>query len=81
MEEKIKIYISKDVHEILLKDMELFEFYKKNQTLNKNDFMNTLIMNYHETYQKRCSDLYQHISMKLKNEMKISFEKLKRKGN
>lgn len=68
MEEKIKIYISKDVHDILIKDMELFEFYKKDQTLNKNDFINTLIMNYHETYQKKCSDLYQHIFTKLEDE-------------
>lgn len=71
MEEKIKIYISKEVNDILLKDMELFEFYKKDQTLNKNDFINTLIMNYHETYQKKCSDLYNHIYNKLNEEANL----------
>ena len=68
MEEKIKIYISKDANDILLKDMELFEFYKKDNTLNKNDFINTLIMNYHETYQKKCTDLYNHIINELNEE-------------
>ena len=68
MEEKIKIYISKEVNDILLKDMELFEFYKKDNTLNKNDFINTLIMNYHETYQKKCNELYNHIVSKLNEE-------------
>ena len=68
MEEKIKINISKEVNDILLKDMELFEFYKKDNTLNKNDFINTLIMNYHETYQKKCNELYNHIVSKLNEE-------------
>lgn len=68
MEDKIKIYISKEVNDILIKDMELFEFYKKNQTLNKNDFINTLIINYHEAYQKKCNELYNQIVNKLNNE-------------
>lgn len=61
MEEKIKIYISKEINNILLKDMELFEFYKKDNTLNKNDFINTLIINYYETYQNNSSVLYDRI--------------------
>jgi len=51
MEEKIKIYISKRTKDILWKDMELFEFYKRNGKLNQNDFLNELIMNYYEKFQ------------------------------
>ena len=46
MEEKIKIYLAKETLQTLLKDMEMFEFYKKDGNLNKNDFLNTLIINW-----------------------------------
>jgi len=58
MEEKIKIYIPKSVNDILLKDMERFEIFKKDGSLNKNEFYNTLIMNYYEQYQERQSKLF-----------------------
>ena len=44
MEEKIKIYIPESVNNILLKDMERFEFFKKDSSLNKNEFYNTLFV-------------------------------------
>ena len=37
MEEKIKIYIPESINNILLKDMERFEFFKKDGSFNKND--------------------------------------------
>lgn len=61
MEEKIKIYISNDMNKILLKDMELFEFYKKDHTLNKNDFLNTLIVNYYDSYQSKSNEMFENI--------------------
>ncbi len=61
MEEKIKVYVPESINNILLKDMELFEFYKKDRTLNRNDFYNTLIVNYYESYQADISDIYEHI--------------------
>lgn len=51
MEEKIKIYISKSTADILNKDAELFEFFKQNGTVNRNAFLNTLIVNYIDRYQ------------------------------
>ncbi|MBQ9840556.1 MAG: WYL domain-containing protein [Erysipelotrichaceae bacterium] len=65
MEEKIKIYITKETMNILLKDMELFEFYKKDGTLNKNDFINTLIVNYYERYHQSNQQLYDQIKSTL----------------
>lgn len=48
--EKIKITISPNVYDTLLADCELFEFFKKDTTLNKNSFLNELILNYYEEY-------------------------------
>ena len=61
MEEKIKIYIPKSVNSILLKDMENFEFFKKDGSLNRNEFYNTLIVNYYEQYEKNQSEIFSHI--------------------
>ena len=61
MEEKIKIYIPESVNNILLKDMERFEFFKKDGSLNKNEFYNTLIVNYYEQYEENQSSIFEHI--------------------
>ena len=61
MEDKIKVYLPEQVQNILLKDMELFEFFKKDGTLNRNDFYNVLIENYYELYHERSSDIFDHI--------------------
>ncbi|MBQ1899861.1 MAG: WYL domain-containing protein, partial [Erysipelotrichaceae bacterium] len=61
MEEKIKIYIPESVNNILLKDMELFEFFKKDGSLNRNEFYNTLIVNYYEQYEENQSAIFSHI--------------------
>lgn len=50
MEEKIKISVSKETYDILIKDCDNFEFYKHETTLNKNLFLNTLIVNYYERF-------------------------------
>ena len=50
MEEKIKVYVSEEIDSILTKDADFFEFYKKDRSLNKNDFLNTLIINYFDSY-------------------------------
>ena len=61
MEEKLKIYVPEGVERILKKDMELFEFYKKDGSLNRNDFYNRLIVNYYETYQRHNEVLFAKI--------------------
>ena len=61
MEEKIKIYVPQSVYNVLIKDMELFEFYKKDKSLNKNDFINTLILNYYEAYAKKNNEIYTYV--------------------
>ncbi len=50
MLEKIKITIPKNTYDILIKDCENFGFKKVNDSLNKNLFLNTLIINYYERF-------------------------------
>ncbi|MBQ6559989.1 MAG: WYL domain-containing protein [Erysipelotrichaceae bacterium] len=72
MEEKLKIYIPDSVNNILLKDMERFEFYKKDGSLNKNEFYNTLIVNYYEQYEENQSAIFAHIKDTIKGKSSIS---------
>lgn len=50
MLEKIKISVSKSTYDILIKDCENFNFLKSSNELNKNLFLNTLIVNYYEKF-------------------------------
>ena len=50
MTEKYKIYLSEDTKSRLLNDAELFEFMKKDETVNLNAFLKTLIVNYFDRY-------------------------------
>ena len=63
MEEKIKIYVSADIDNTLTRDADFFEFYKKDRSLNRNDFLNTLIVNYFDSY----SQADEHLQEKLEN--------------
>ncbi len=60
MEEKIKIYISEKVLRILDKDAELFEFYKKNGGINRNAFLNTLILHYDDLFRQKQQKRTEH---------------------
>lgn len=74
--EKIKIYVTKRVADILQKDTENFDFFKKDGiTPNKNAFLTTLILNYFEEYQRK----QEKINSLLKNILKenTSFEDVK----
>lgn len=50
MLEKIKITVPKTTYDILVKDCQNFGFIKKDESLNKNLFLNTLIVNYYERF-------------------------------
>ena len=76
MEEKIKIYIPESVNNILLKDMERFEFYKKDDSLNKNEFYNTLIVNYYEQFEESQSNLFSHLRDAIKEKSEISHNEI-----
>lgn len=76
MEEKIKIYITKEMQEALDRDMELFEFFKKDgKSLNRNEFLSTLILHYYESYGEKLSLLQSQIADKLESLSLNRYEK------
>ena len=48
--EKIRISVKKYVSDILMKDAEDFKITKNNGEINRNEFLNRLIVNYHDEY-------------------------------
>ena len=50
MLEKIKISVPKSTYDILIKDCENFGFLKSSNVLNRNLFLNTLIVNYYDKF-------------------------------
>lgn len=61
MSEKIKIYLTNELKETLLKDASNFGFLKSNGDVNINNFINTLIVNYYEEHQNKQKYLYASI--------------------
>lgn len=62
MTEKYKIYLSEDVRSRLINDAELFEFVRKDESVNLNGFLKELIVNYFEQYRKDSEDLLNGIA-------------------
>ena len=61
MTEKYKIYLSEDTRSRLINDAELFEFTKKDETVNLNAFLKTLIVNYFDRYKHDSDALLNNI--------------------
>ena len=62
MTEKYKIYLSEDIRSRLINDAELFEFTRKDESVNLNGFLKELIVNYFEQYRKDTEDLMNGIA-------------------
>ena len=76
--EKIKIYVTKRVAEILEKDAETFEFLKKDGiTPNKNALLTALILNYWNLFRQRQTDLGKLIKNVLRENTNFSDGKIK----
>lgn len=67
MKEKTKISIPKTTYEILIKDCENFGFYKTDGELNKNLFLNTLIINYYEVFSADEEKLHDELQKAIKD--------------
>ena len=50
MTEKYKIYIPEEMRLRLLNDAELFDFYKKDGSVNLNGFLKELLLQYFDEY-------------------------------
>lgn len=61
MTEKYKIYVPEDVRSRLINDAELFDFEKKDGSVNLNAFLKELIVNYFDEYRERKERLRDEI--------------------
>lgn len=60
--EKIKIFVTPELKMILIKDAELFEFKKNDNTANLNKFLNVLITNYFDEFSKNEAEKFNKIN-------------------
>lgn len=72
MTEKYKIYLTEDTRLRLINDAELFEFTKKDDSVNLNAFLKTLIVNYFDRYRQDSADLHSRIQQDLVSTAGIS---------
>ncbi len=61
MTEKYKIYIPEDMKSRLMNDAELFEFFKKDGSVNLNAFLKELLVNYFDEHRDRKAKLLRTI--------------------
>ena len=74
MTEKYKIYIPEDMKSRLMNDAELFEFTKKDGSINLNAFLKELLVNYFDQYRNRKAKLLETILTDLSEFPSISRE-------
>ena len=72
MTEKYKIYLSEETRLRLINDAELFEFTKKDESVNLNAFLKTLIVNYFDRYRRDSEALLDNIMKDLTGLTSIS---------
>lgn len=74
MTEKYKIYIPEDMKSRLMNDAELFDFTKKDGSINLNAFLKELLVNYFDEYRERKEQLLKTIMTDLNAFPSISDE-------
>ncbi len=75
--EKLKIYVTERIANILEKDAEGFEFFKKDgRTVNKNALLTNLIINYHKNFTQRQNELLTFFKDKISSSVSIKEKSL-----
>lgn len=75
--EKIKIYVTERIANILTKDAEGFEFFKKDgRTLNKNALLTNLVVNYHKKFTQEQAELSDFLKKKISASAEIKEKRL-----
>lgn len=71
--EKIKIYVTERIANILEKDAEGFEFFKKDgRTVNKNALLTNLIVNYHNSFTGQQTELVDFFKSKISSSATVN---------
>ncbi len=58
---KVKVNVPFDIYTCLINDMESFEFFKKDGTINKNKFINLLFKNYYKEFSNYEKSIFKQI--------------------
>lgn len=75
--EKLKIYVTERIANILEKDAEGFEFFKKDgRTINKNALLTNLIVNYHLTFTQQQAELLVFLKDRISSSAAMTEKKL-----
>ena len=77
MTEKFKIYVPEEMRARLMNDAELFDFLKKDGSVNLNAFLKELLINYFDEYRERKDALHSAILLDLKSFPSISIRDAK----
>ena len=72
MSEKYKIYIPEEMKSRLMNDADLFDFVKKDDSVNLNAFLKTLLVNYFDQYRETKEHLLDTILSDLSEFSSIS---------
>ncbi|MCR4778799.1 MAG: WYL domain-containing protein [Lachnospiraceae bacterium] len=72
MTEKYKIYIPEGMKNRLMNDADLFEFYKKDGSINLNSFLKELLVNYFDEYREKKEHLLNDIANDLNKHLSLS---------
>ena len=75
--EKLKIYVTERIANILEKDAEGFEFFKKDgRTLNKNALLTNLVVNYYKNFTQQQNELLTFLKNKISSSVFINEKNL-----
>ena len=77
MTEKYKIYVPEEMRARLMNDAELFDFLKKDGSVNLNAFLKELLINYFDEYRERKDSLHSAILLDLQSFPSISIRDAK----
>ena len=74
---KLKIYVTERIANILEKDAEGFEFFKKDgRTVNKNALLTNLIINYHKNFANQQNELLTFLKDKISSSISVQEKSL-----
>lgn len=69
---KVKVNLEINSYNAMLEDVKLFKFYKADNTPNKNQFFNQLLVNYGPLYEKEYLNAFKKINKIIKDDKKTS---------
>jgi hypothetical protein len=76
MEEKIKLGVTEEILKVIDRDAVSFDFLKKDGSVNRNAFLNTLIINYYKDYEEKEERVFKAYQDVLKDHPSLKEEEI-----